>query len=99
MMIVRSFDVNKPGEMNLDNLQGGVAGGSLLRGTLEVGADIEIRPGKIIKLKNGSFVCHPLKSKVLSLASDKNDLQKAYPGGNTFNPASILSSTFRSFLN
>jgi translation initiation factor 2 subunit 3 len=81
MMIVRSFDVNKPGEMNLDNLQGGVAGGSLLRGTLQVGDDIEIRPGKINKLKNGSFTCHPLKSKVLSLASDKNDLQKAYPGG------------------
>lgn len=81
MMIVRSFDVNRPGETNLDNLQGGVAGGSLVCGTLEVGTHIEIRPGNIIKLKNGTFTCQPLKSKVLSLASDKNELQKAHPGG------------------
>lgn len=81
MMIVRSFDVNRPGESNLDNLQGGIAGGSLVRGTLRVSDEIEIRPGNIIKLKNGGFACQPLKSKVLSLASDKNELQHAFPGG------------------
>ena len=36
MIIIRSFDVNKPGE-EIDNLKGGVAGGSILRGVLKIG--------------------------------------------------------------
>jgi len=81
MIIVRSFDVNKPGEMDIDKLQGGVAGGSLVRGELVIGDEIEIRPGKIIRAKNGTYTCRPLRSKVNSLFSEKNDLKKACPGG------------------
>ena len=33
--VIRSFDVNKPG-CEVDDLQGGVAGGSVLRGVLRV---------------------------------------------------------------
>ena len=33
--VIRSFDVNKPG-CEVDDLQGGVAGGSILRGVLKV---------------------------------------------------------------
>ena len=40
----RSFDVNKPGS-EVEDLRGGVAGGSILRGVLKVGQEIEIRPG------------------------------------------------------
>ena len=36
MIIIRSFDVNRPGE-DIDSLKGGVAGGSILRGVLKVG--------------------------------------------------------------
>ena len=43
-MIYRSFDVNKPGS-EVEDLRGGVAGGSILRGVLKVGQEIEIRPG------------------------------------------------------
>ena len=35
MIVIRSFDVNKPGE-EAQNLKGGVAGGSIIRGILRV---------------------------------------------------------------
>lgn len=35
LIIIRSFDVNKPG-CEVDDLKGGVAGGSILRGVLKV---------------------------------------------------------------
>lgn len=42
--MIRSFDVNKPG-CEVDELKGGVAGGSILKGVLKVS-----RLSKIIKL-------------------------------------------------
>lgn len=48
LTVVRSFDVNPPGE-ELENLKGGVAGGMLRRGVLKVGQQVEIRPGIISK--------------------------------------------------
>jgi len=44
LIIIRSFDVNKPGS-EVEELRGGVAGGSILRGVLKVGQEIEVRPG------------------------------------------------------
>ena len=35
LSVIRSFDVNKPGA-EVDELKGGVAGGSILRGVLKV---------------------------------------------------------------
>ena len=37
--MIRSFDVNKPG-CEVEDLQGGVAGGSILRGVLKVGPSV-----------------------------------------------------------
>lgn len=34
-VVIRSFDVNKPG-CEVDDLKGGVAGGSILKGVLKV---------------------------------------------------------------
>jgi translation initiation factor 2 subunit 3 len=48
MIIIRSFDVNKPGE-EVETLKGGVAGGTILKGVLKVGDLISIRPGLITK--------------------------------------------------
>ena len=39
--------MNKPGS-EVEELRGGVAGGSILRGVLKVGQEIEIRPGRIL---------------------------------------------------
>ena len=48
MIVIRSFDVNKPGE-DAETLKGGVAGGTILEGCLKVGDEIAIRPGKVTK--------------------------------------------------
>lgn len=39
MIIIRSFDVNKPGS-DIADLKGGVVGGSILEGVLQVGMEV-----------------------------------------------------------
>eukprot|EP01083_Nonionella_stella_P014043 39491_1 len=80
LIIIRSFDVNKPGQ-EVDALQGGVAGGSLIQGVLKMGDEIEIRPGIITKNQQGKVQCCPIRSRIVALFSEKNELQYAVPGG------------------
>ncbi|XP_066924359.1 eukaryotic translation initiation factor 2 subunit 3, Y-linked-like [Clytia hemisphaerica] len=80
LIVIRSFDVNKPG-CEVEDLQGGVAGGSILRGVLKVNQEIEIRPGIISKDTNGKLKCQPIFSKIVSMHAEQNDLQYAAPGG------------------
>lgn len=80
LIVIRSFDVNKPG-CEVEDIKGGVAGGSILRGVLKVGMEIEVRPGLISKDESGKVVCCPIFSKITSLYADQNDLQYAVPGG------------------
>jgi translation initiation factor 2 subunit 3 len=80
LIIIRSFDVNKPGS-GVDDLRGGVAGGSILQGVLKVGQEIEIRPGIVEKDAENKICCYPIRTVVLSLFAEKNDLQYAVPGG------------------
>ncbi|WUR03837.1 translation initiation factor 2 subunit gamma [Vairimorpha necatrix] len=79
MIIIRSFDINRPGA-TLDSLSGGVIGGSLIQGNIKNGDEVEVRPGLIIK-KGNKFVCRPFVTKVKSLKAENNILEKAYPGG------------------
>ncbi|XP_038048040.1 eukaryotic translation initiation factor 2 subunit 3, Y-linked [Patiria miniata] len=80
LIVIRSFDVNKPGS-EVKDLKGGVAGGSILRGVLRVGQEIEVRPGIVSKDSEGKLQCRPIFSKIISLFAEKNDLQYAVPGG------------------
>ena len=80
LIVIRSFDVNKPGE-DVADLKGGVAGGSILQGVLKVGDEIEVRPGIVSKDTDGAVKCVPILSKILSLKAEKNELQYAVPGG------------------
>ncbi|EFC43594.1 predicted protein [Naegleria gruberi] len=80
LIVIRSFDVNKPGEA-VENLKGGVAGGSILRGVLRIGDEIEVRPGIVTKEKDGTIKCKPITSKIVSLFAEENALQYAVPGG------------------
>lgn len=81
MMIIRSFDVNKPGT-EVENLKGGVVGGSIISGVLKVGDEIEIRPGNLQKDAQGNITsCVPIYSRILSLFAEENDLLYAIPGG------------------
>ncbi|EGD76119.1 eukaryotic translation initiation factor 2 subunit 3 [Salpingoeca rosetta] len=80
LIVIRSFDVNKPG-CEVDDLQGGVAGGSILHGILKHGQEIEVRPGIVTKDSGNKFKCMPIKSRVVSLFAERNSLQYAVPGG------------------
>ncbi|KAL0020659.1 hypothetical protein WJX79_004064 [Trebouxia sp. C0005] len=80
MIVIRSFDVNKPGS-EVDDLKGGVAGGSILQGVLRKGQEIEIRPGIVTKDAEGRAACIPIYSRIITLLAEQNDLQYAVPGG------------------
>ncbi|KAG8764931.1 hypothetical protein FRC12_007797 [Ceratobasidium sp. 428] len=80
LIVIRSFDVNKPGA-EVDELRGGVAGGSILQGVLRVGQEVEIRPGIITKDNEGKVWCRPIFSKIISLLAERNELKFAVPGG------------------
>ncbi|MDG6909832.1 MAG: translation initiation factor IF-2 subunit gamma [Nitrososphaerota archaeon] len=77
MYVVRSFDVNRPGA-EVKGLAGGVLGGSLTRGELRVGEEIELRPG-MTEERSGKFV--PIVTKVSSLQTGAGPAQKVGPGG------------------
>lgn len=79
MIIIRSFDVNRPGT-GIEELNGGVIGGSLVTGVVKLGDEVEIRPGMITK-KGKDFICQPFVTKVVSLKAENNILEQAYPGG------------------
>jgi translation initiation factor 2 subunit 3 len=80
MIIIRSFDINRPGTL-IDDLCGGVIGGSLFRGILNVGDEIEIRPGIIRQTSNATLSCEPILSHIVSLHAEQNELNYAIPGG------------------
>jgi translation initiation factor 2 subunit 3 len=77
MYVVRSFDVNKPGT-DAKDLSGGVLGGSLVRGELRVGDEIEIKPG-LMDEKTGKY--EAIVTKVSSLGTGAGVTDKVGPGG------------------
>jgi translation initiation factor 2 subunit 3 len=79
-MISRSFDINKVNTPFM-NIEGGVLGGSLISGKLNIGDEIEIRPGIIGKKEDGTLIHKPHFTKIISLKSETTDLQTINPGG------------------
>jgi translation initiation factor 2 subunit 3 len=79
MYIARSFDVNKPGT-KLSELKGGVVGGSLLQGTLKIGEEIEISPGRKREVE-GKSVLEPILTTAHSLITGGTVTDIALPGG------------------
>lgn len=47
----------------------------------QVGQEIEVRPGIVAKDQDGKWACKPIRSRILSLLAEQNDLQYAVPGG------------------
>ncbi|MBI5061194.1 MAG: translation initiation factor IF-2 subunit gamma [Candidatus Aenigmarchaeota archaeon] len=72
--IARSFDVNRPGTP-INELVGGVVGGSLVRGELKTGDEIEIRPG----VQAGDR-WEPIKSSIVEIFQAGKQ-SRAQPGG------------------
>lgn len=77
MFVSRSFDVNKPGT-DIDSLNGGIIGGSIIQGHIKVGEKLELKPG-IVRKEGGKP--EKLVFEVLSLREEKEKLQEALPGG------------------
>ena len=80
MIIVRSFNINKQ-HSSIDQLEGGVVGGSILKGTLVKNDDIIIYPGVITKGTTAKWNYKPIVGTVLTIHSEKNSLENAIPGG------------------
>ncbi|MEM2975954.1 MAG: translation initiation factor IF-2 subunit gamma [Candidatus Bathyarchaeia archaeon] len=79
MYVVRSFDVNKPGTP-IENLTGGVIGGTIFQGKLKVGEEMEIRPGVRLE-EQGKADYEPLFTEIVSLHAGGKSVQEAYCGG------------------
>ena len=79
MSVLRSFDVNKPGT-TVDELTGGVLGGTILQGVFKVGDEVEIRPGLRTE-KAGKPTYEPLVTEVTSLQAGGKNVEEARPGG------------------
>lgn len=82
MIVVRSFNVNKQ-EIDVNDLQGGVVGGTIIRGKLSLDDYVTVYPGyvKVSDTKKTKWTYKPLRTKVLSIHSEKNSLAFAIPGG------------------
>jgi len=79
MHIVRSFDVNKPGTM-VEDLVGGVIGGTIFQGRFNIGNELEIRPG-IGGAKEGSPSYETLSTEIVSLHAGGRRVKEAFSGG------------------
>lgn len=80
MLIARSFDVNLPGTRP-ENLVGGVVGGSVIKGVLRVGDEVEIKPGIRVELKGGKIKYEPLVTRISSIRYGNISTDEAKPGG------------------
>jgi len=79
MYVARSFDINTPGS-EVASLKGGVLGGSIIQGKLEIGDEIEIAPGR--KVEQGREVSwEKITTTVESLHAGDMELEVAKPGG------------------
>ncbi|MFB6362039.1 MAG: translation initiation factor IF-2 subunit gamma [Halobacteriales archaeon] len=75
----RSFDINRPGT-TWEELAGGVIGGSLARGTMEVDQTIELKPGREVE-SEGRTTYRPIETTIRSLQSGGEPVDAASPGG------------------
>lgn len=76
MLLARSFDINKPGS-EIENISGGVTGGSLVKGELEEDDEIEIKPG----IKVGEEKWETITTTISKIFQGDEPVEKGKPGG------------------
>ncbi len=79
MFVARSFDINKPG-IEIEKLNGGVLGGSLVQGILKKGMKLEIKPGRLISEK-GVERWIPIETEIMSIVTGGHLVEEIFPGG------------------
>ena len=77
MHVLRSFDINKPGT-TINEMKGGVIGGSLTQGQFQVGDEIEIKPG-ILNEKRKNY--ESIHTEIISLGTGAGIVDSVKPGG------------------
>ncbi|KYH26052.1 translation initiation factor 2 subunit gamma [Halalkalicoccus paucihalophilus] len=77
--VARSFDINRPGT-TWEDLTGGVIGGSLVSGHLEVGDELEVRPGREVE-EGGQSSWKPIRTDIRSIQAGGEQVDRAVPGG------------------
>ncbi|BFH73430.1 translation initiation factor IF-2 subunit gamma [Sulfurisphaera javensis] len=80
MLVIRSFDVNKPGTP-YNELKGGVVGGSIIQGKLEIGDEIKILPGIRYEKAGGKVEYEPMYTTITSIRFSDLEVKEAKPGG------------------
>jgi len=79
LYVARSFDINTPGS-SPETLKGGVLGGSLMQGKLEVGEEIEIAPGRKTEVGR-EVIWEKITTTIESLHAGEASLETVRPGG------------------
>ncbi len=79
LYVLRSFEVNKPGT-DVDDLVGGVIGGSIVEGVFRVGDQIEIKPGIPVQ-EGGKTRYERVLTTVRSLSVSRGAVEEAKSGG------------------
>ncbi len=79
MYVVRSFDINKPGT-TIEDLSGGVIGGSIIQGKFKMGDEVEIRPGIRVE-KQSQKKYEPLTTKIVGLKAGGRSFDEVHCGG------------------
>ncbi len=79
LYVLRSFEVNKPGT-DVDDLVGGVIGGSIVEGVFRLGDQIEIKPGIPVQ-EGGKTTYERVVTTVRSLSVSRGAVQEAKSGG------------------
>lgn len=76
MLLARSFDINKPGS-DIEDINGGVAGGSLVEGEMDKDAEVEIKPG----IKVGEKKWEPITTTLRNIFQGNQPVETGSPGG------------------
>lgn len=77
MHVLRSFDVNRP-STPIQDIRGGVVGGSLVQGSFKAGDEVEIRPG-ILNERRKEY--EPVSTEIVSLGTGAGIVDEVHPGG------------------
>ena len=78
-VIARSFDINKPGT-TIEELKGAVLGGTLKKGVIKEGDEIDIKPG-IMSKKGNQSEYRTVRTKIASIYKGSYKIKEAAPGG------------------